>query len=303
MSSSAAHFLACAIALPTAAADEAGSDALREAIQRYRANLQMGDRVINGKPTTIERNPWQVALLHAADNNNERAQFCGGVIIEPEWILTAAHCVDKGTRATQIHVFSGSSMLKDEHGKRTETERIFVHPSWNPKTHDSDVALIKTTSANVGRPIAIANDMAGPGTGAPVWISGWGLVDKVHIKPTPVLHGAEVNVVDWTICNSGHSYPNALTPNMFCAGIVDTKGGGGTDSCKGDSGGPASLGQVSDGRLVGLVSWGKDCAQPYKYGVYVNIARYLPWIRICMRASEPKEYAACQQTPARTVAR
>jgi secreted trypsin-like serine protease len=66
---------------------------------------------------------------------------------------------------------------------------------------------------------------------------------------------------------------------MFCAGVAGPAGGGGKDSCQGDSGGPASVGPADQAKLVGLVSWGEDCALPYKYGVYTNVWRFVKWVK------------------------
>jgi len=268
---------------------ELGSDPLRAAIQRHEQKIGLNSRIFGGHDTTFARNPWQVALLYAGDDDALSAQFCGGIIIDKEWILTAAHCVDKGTKPTQVHVLSGVHDLRDGHRTRTPVDDIFVHPDWNKKAHDSDIALLNVKGRIVGESIPITSDSASPADGESIWISGWGLVDKKRIKPTPVLQGAHVDVINWDTCNSPASYAKALTPNMFCAGVQDRNGGGGRDSCQGDSGGPASTGRGANARLVGVVSWGIDCAQPYKYGVYTKVAKFSTWIGQQIREAKAKE--------------
>ena len=273
------------LSLSCFAADGDGSKPLRAAIARYKAGVALGTRVIGGKKTPLSRNPWQVALLHSADDDNERAQFCGGVLIDRDWLLTAAHCVDNKTREEQVHILSGSERLTGSSAVRTPVESIFVHPGWNSRSYDSDIALIKTKAVITGKAVELTHDAGAPADRVELWISGWGVVDKKMDKPSPVLQGASIRTINWDACNSKLSYNNTLTRTMFCAGIEGPNGGGGTDSCEGDSGGPATVGNVSNARLVGLVSWGEDCALPYKYGVYTTVAVFVPWIESTLKGS------------------
>lgn len=86
-----------------------------------------------------------------------------------------------------------------------------------------------------------------------------------------------VQTVNNELCRQRYADPpnpinrGTVTPNMICAGILDE---GGKDACQGDSGGPLYYGDV----LVGIVSWGGDCADPYLPGVSANVASYTNWI-------------------------
>lgn len=266
-----------------ALAQEGGSKMLQEARKRFREG-QVGTRIVGGDPTTIADNPWQVGLLHAYDKDDYlRAQFCGGVLVAPKWILTAAHCVDNSTQESEVEILSGTHKLTKGKGVRTAVQKIFVHEDWNKRPHDSDIALIKMKDALQGRAIAPARDSAALVAGAMIWISGWGASNKDGTNRMTVLQGVWVQLIPQGTqdleCNEALSYDGAVTENMFCAAKPGPLGGGGKDSCQGDSGGPASVGDAGSERLVGLVSWGDGCGMSYKYGVYTRVPNFLNWVR------------------------
>uniref|UniRef100_A0A8C5F2B6 Peptidase S1 domain-containing protein n=1 Tax=Gopherus evgoodei TaxID=1825980 RepID=A0A8C5F2B6_9SAUR len=96
-----------------------------------------------------------------------------------------------------------------------------------------------------------------------------GIAGAVETYPD-VPQCVEVDIVSNTICQE--AYPEKVTENMLCAGVLE----GGKDSCQGDSGGPL----VCNRKLQGVVSWGDHpCAQPNKPGVYTSICKYLAWIQ------------------------
>jgi secreted trypsin-like serine protease len=270
--------LACSIGYD-AVAEESGSKLLQASKKRFKEKDSTNTRVIGGYDTTIQENPWQVGLLYADDKEDYvRAQFCGGVIVHSQWVLTAAHCVDRGTLPGEVEVLSGADVLVPGQGTRAAVESITVHRQWNSVTHDFDIALIKVKSPLVGKPIAPAMNLAVLAQGAKIWVSGWGVTEKSGAKTTKQLQGVSLDFISQDYCNRTSSYDGSVTENMFCAGIAGKFGGGGKDSCQGDSGGPASIGVVESARLVGLVSWGEDCALPYKYGVYTRVLKFLDWI-------------------------
>ncbi len=263
------------------AQDEGGSKPLRAAIKRYEDAQKKNTRLIGGKSTTIERNPWQVALLYSRDDDRERAQFCGGVVVHPRWVLTAAHCIDGGTKPAQVHILSGTANLRAGKGLRSPTDEVIHHRQWSRSTDDFDIGLIKVSQPLLGKVIAPASDATinALSSESKVWVSGWGVTDLRRAKSTYRLQGVELDFIDRKTCNKFESYNGRLTQNMFCAGILGPEGGGGKDACYGDSGGPLSIHSGAKARLVGLVSWGVDCAEAYKYGVYTQVSRFRAWVR------------------------
>jgi secreted trypsin-like serine protease len=267
--------LGCLLANEAAAQ---GSRLLLAAKQRYEDRDQ-GTRIVGGDDTNYARNPWQVALVYAEDKDDPaRGQFCGGVIIHPMWVLTAAHCVDGGTLPAQMEVVSGTRFLRSGSGYRVAVESVDYHPNYDRLTKNFDIAVVRVKSALKGKAIAPAN-AAALRNGMKIWVSGWGVTERSEAGAT-ILQGVELDYIASSDCNGPLSYRGAITDNMFCAGKGGAGGGGGIDSCQGDSGGPASIGEdAQSARLVGLVSWGERCAVPYKYGVYTRVSNFFPWVK------------------------
>jgi len=276
-----ALFAALACMLPDGtAAQSSGSTLLLAAKQRYDDRDDSNNRIVGGVDTTYERNPWQVALIYAEDKDDPaRGQFCGGVIIHPRWVLTAAHCVDGGTQPEQVDVISGTKFLRPGGGYRVTVDSITYHPNYDRVTKNFDIAILRVKGPLKGR-VIVPDDAAALRDGVKIWVSGWGVTDKPASASTTILQGVSLDFIASGLCNEPLSYLKRVTENMFCAGVNDTDGGGGKDSCQGDSGGPASVGgDAKSAKLVGLVSWGEGCGVPYKYGVYTKISKFFAWVR------------------------
>lgn len=254
---------------PTAPALD-GSIPLREVLDAFGQGRLRPDRIVGGHDTTIEKNPWQVALVAAQVPSNAQAQFCGGSIIAPRWVLTAAHCVDNGTKPVQIAVLSGTKSLK-EGGQRSMVSDIIVHQRWNPTSKDSDIALIQVSSDLYGQPITGPSQGAADlANGSVIIVTGWGATTWGGSGKS-ILQEVPVPYVSRSVCNKPASYNKRINDNMFCAGKV------GADSCQGDSGGPATTGDPR--RLVGVVSWGEGCALAKKFGVYTRVSGFVDWVK------------------------
>ena len=261
------------LVLPVRASAQ-GSERLLDVERAWDAHQAQDQRIVGGEPAKIRDNPWQVALVSARVPINARAQFCGGSIVAPRWIVTAAHCVDGNTLPTQVAILVGTQSLLTG-GRRVAASRIVVHESWAPRTHDNDIALIETAD-DLGAGAAIPGDAAAAEhrVGLPIRVTGWGRTSMSTSAGTTVLQGVPVPYVLRDLCNGPNSYDGAITPNMICAGRKE----GGADACQGDSGGPATA--IVEGRrvLVGIVSWGQGCAVRDKYGVFTRVAMFAAWV-------------------------
>ena len=217
-------------------------------------------------------------MLLAAIPDNYDAQFCGGTVIDVEFILTAAHCVDF-LPAAELEVLTGTQSLRSG-GTRRDVKRIRVHPRYDDFTLDYDLALVQLKTRIVGlRPSekamvitpSMAPKLAPPRTRA--LAVGWGTTGFQY----PVaLRQVVVPIVEQERCNRPDSYDGEITKRMLCAGLRR----GGRDSCYGDSGGPLLVPNRA-GRFVvqvGIVSWGNDCALPNFYGVYTRLSVLEEWI-------------------------
>jgi trypsin len=261
-----------ALAVPSVAYGQ-GSARLLAVEKQYDASQANDQRVVGGKPVTLKENPWQIAIVSARVPTNTIAQFCGGSIIAPRWVATAAHCVDSGTRPEQIAILTGTESLVTG-GTRVPATRIIVHPQWNPKTHDFDIALIEAGADLGGTAIAGDTSPNEHPTSLDIRLTGWGRTSMSASAGSKALQGVVVPYVTRATCNRPASYDGDITGNMICAGLVQ----GGADSCQGDSGGPATAVIGDTRRLVGIVSWGEGCALRDKYGVYTRVASFSPWV-------------------------
>ncbi|XP_057177325.1 transmembrane protease serine 2 isoform X1 [Triplophysa rosa] len=233
-------------------------------------------RIVGGTTVTSKGVwPWQVSL-HISRH------LCGGSVITPYWILTAAHCVDKNSDPRQWTVFAGYLTQSETlYTNGNTVGRIIMH-NYNSNTNENDVALMKLNTPlqmtpNV-RPVCLPN--AGMYFSAPrdCYVTGWGyLRSGGHVSET--LQEAQIQLIDRSTCNSWLVYNGQITKTMICAGKLE----GGVDSCQGDSGGPLVTKENSLWWLVGDTSWGDGCALRNKPGVYGNVTYFLDWIYEQMR--------------------
>jgi secreted trypsin-like serine protease len=247
-------------------------------------------RIINGDPATADGQfPWTVALVEPSASADKRA-FCGGTLIAPKIVLTAAHCTI-GSRPTEIDVVVGDHDLSSvAPGNVFDVTRISLHPGAEGDDDDivprRDVSLLQLDqdeALGTAAPVTLAsNDEA---AAAPDFeVTGWGLTED-SVDTVDVMQFAEVDRVDDLDCGDiFESLFGALVfspADQICAirdpspsippedDVIDT--------CNGDSGGPlvwdstgsASVTASTDWRLVGVTSWGLDCAAVLDDGTVV----------------------------------
>ncbi|XP_018083263.1 transmembrane protease serine 4 isoform X2 [Xenopus laevis] len=232
-------------------------------------------RIIGGSNSDIMRYPWQVDLQYMGQH------ICGGSILNSRWILTAAHCFDKGQRQIdRWRVQYGVTTLTYVFGYFVD--KIFLHSRYVVDHYPNDIALLKLKSDIVVS--ASVQSVCLPGydnnlaDGSSLWVTGWGHTVEGGAAKASQLQEVTINLISSTTCNQ--EYGGQILDTMLCAGKIE----GGADTCKGDSGGPlVSLGQNSRWDQVGIVSWGDGCGRPNNVGVYTNVLSFLNWIYGVMR--------------------
>jgi trypsin len=230
---------------------------------------RLNSQIVGGIEATPNEYPFVVRLSRSSTVNSS-SWFCGGSVIAPGWVVTAAHCLS-GRTSSRVYAIAGDHTISDVSGREqaSQGQRIFLHPDYNSRTYDSDIALLKLrTPLSFNTYVSSISVAALPADNTPLTVVGWGATREGGAVSQKLLKVA-VPLQNSTACE--RSYPGDITVNMFCAGETV----GGKDSCQGDSGGAI----FTAGALVGVVSWGDGCARPNKYGVYTKAANFTAWIQ------------------------
>lgn len=234
-------------------------------------------RIVGGRFAQPGAWPWHVAIKSC--QNCTTLPFCGGTLINNQWIVTAAHCVQNWL-PTELYVILGDTNLrrKDSHEIIVGVKSIFVHNNYAINAaYDNDVALLQLKSpvkfTTHVRPACLADAQPRLLAGTNCTVTGFGRTSENGQK-SPRLMQAVVPIKSTADCKK--VLGQSVTSNMFCAGYAQ----GRIDSCRGDSGGPLVC-QGSDGswRLTGIVSWGRGCARKNQYGVYADVQVLRGWIQ------------------------
>ncbi|XP_034081247.1 transmembrane protease serine 4a isoform X3 [Gymnodraco acuticeps] len=229
------------------------------------------DRVVGGSDAFIEDWPWQVSLQQGGQHS------CGGSLVSPRWIITAAHCFTGSKKElSRWRVVSGRTYIGTLGG--SYVDRIILNANYDPARNDYDIAMMRLSSPiSVGvsrKPVCLPPKAFGLPSQASMSVTGWGYLEEKG-KVSPTLQKASIPLIGRLKCASPTVYGSSITQRMICAGFLD----GGVDACQGDSGGPLVYFASSQWHLVGVVSWGVGCARERKPGVYSNVEEMLNWIR------------------------
>ncbi|XP_045501904.1 chymotrypsin-2-like [Colias croceus] len=233
------------------------------------SNNEVDTKIVGGKNASDGAYPHQVSLKASTWME---FHFCGGSIIFPKWVLTAAHCT-KDLQAEDITVLAGTNTISSG-GSRYEVDQIVRHEKFNRSSLANDIALLKTKNEfEFGpkiAPIALASKETPVGTETTA--VGWGVIRNRNELPDD-LQMLTMYTVSLDECKEAYKkwqYKYPLSEDQICAQLRP-----GATTCSGDSGGPL----IADDEIIGIVSFNaKPCGQDYP-DVFAKVYSFVDWIK------------------------
>jgi len=237
-------------------------------------------RVVGGENATPNSWPWQISLRYRY--RDDFGHFCGGSLIEKDWVLTAAHCVANDPDPSSWKVIVGAHYQEGSPTLVQETisvTKVISNSEFNWTTAKGDVALLKLakqiTPSDKVNTVCLPQskiDLISPGTNC--FITGWGKT-KGGGNSANVLQQAMLPVAAHKTCREKmkNEYFKVYKGPMLCAG------GQGKGGCQGDSGGPLACEEKGKWVLRGVVSWGTEMCLTDHFSVFARVSYYLKWIQ------------------------
>lgn len=247
-----------------------------------RTNHFDAERIVNGTETSPNAYPFFAALTDVTDKWKHRV-ICGATLIANNWVLTAAHCVmdiDKGS-LNNFNIIMGSHHINtpSKHERTIGIRRIVIHPSWDRATYDNDIALIELIAQvkfnDYVSPVCLPyynNEAVNTRDNEPATVIGYGQ-KGINDFQTDVLNEVQLKIEPLQDCKNAYASFQQVTDNMMCT-YESNK-----DACAHDSGGPLFVQRQGRSYQLGIVSWGKGCAEHKFPGVYTYIPKFLRWIK------------------------
>ncbi|MGK5696320.1 trypsin-like serine protease [Streptomyces sp. URMC 128] len=253
--------------------------------------------VIGGSDTTISAAPWMAQLWYHNDRGTPETSddvnlFCGGAVVAPTKILTAARCLRNDNRdydwRTYGAVVTGTDQLPttdstgatDLHGgQATAVQRQWWQPGYDPVDREAgknqdDLGLLTLTVPVKATPIRMvtSGDTASYAAGTQAKVYGWGRTSSTSQDISQTLQAATLTVQSDSTCSNTYD-TSFVAGRMVCAGTQTGSDTGTSAICDGDWGGPLVVG----GRIAGVASWGyyTDCAKQDKYSVFTKTSFYV----------------------------
>lgn len=232
--------------------------------------------IVGGQVAPVGRFPYIAALSDQIGD----FPICGGILITPNAVLSAAHCGE--IKEVFINCFNiRDRFLDDQNCERFLVEEQIIHPNYRQDSisEENDFAIIFLQEESITEPMKYlpsSSDFTIP-ENEDITIAGWGTTGFLNFNRPVTLRETIIQLVPEDTCNDLYRAEfdeNLIQDNMFCASLP------GRDSCQADSGGPAFFrcDFLEEDLLIGLISWGRRCAEPNFPGVYAKISSALDFI-------------------------
>ena len=231
------------------------------------------DRIVGGREAEANEFPWQAALMRRGGG----WAGCGATVISRRHVITAAHCtVSKTAEDLSVMLHSHHVFSPDADSLRFEVEQVIDYPGYEGVHEGNDFSLLRLKEPiDFPADNSIAPACLPPAgdnfVGANATVSGFGAIGWGGSIASS-LRAVDVTVISQDVCKA--AYPGQIPPSALCA-----DGAGERDACQGDSGGPLVSKRGGRFMLIGVVSWGKECAKAEYPGVYARVTEALEWIR------------------------
>ncbi|MEU3661022.1 serine protease [Streptomyces sp. NPDC032940] len=216
--------------------------------------------IVGGTTTTTSAYPFVMQITDASQN-----QFCGGTLVSPTKVVTAAHCM-VGETTRSVRVVGGRTYLNGTNGTVAQVSKIWIDPAYTDATNGDDVAVLTLSTSMPYTPASYvsSSDTSVYAAGTTARVLGWGTT-RENGSSSNQLRTATVPIVSDSGCRTSYG-SDFVASDMVCAGYTS----GGVDTCQGDSGGPLLIGGV----LAGITSWGEGCARAGYPGVYSRLTTF-----------------------------
>ncbi|OCU01083.1 hypothetical protein XELAEV_18006866mg [Xenopus laevis] len=244
-------------------------------------NIQLGSRIIGGVNAQPGAWPWIVSIQYSRGTNY--IHFCGGTILNRQWVVTAAHCFNHfKEKFHNLRLVFGAHQLSQlgPHTQIRKIKKLVVHEEYSGEGKQMyDMALIHLnetiTFSDYIQPACFPSKSINVEHMTTCQVAGWGVLSETSKEPSDILQEAGVTLVPKALCNSTEWYNGKIEEYNHCAGHKQGK----IDSCQGDSGGPLMCRTKSnDFAVVGVTSWGSGCARKQRPGIYSSTQYFTEWI-------------------------